>query len=215
MMPTRVRLLFATRNRGKLRELQQLFGDLPNLELSALVDLPELPDVVEDGSTFEANAIKKAREIARATSRLVLADDSGLEVDALGGQPGVHSARYAGKHGDDEANNDKLIAALASVADDERSARYRVVLALVDPTPPGELVHIEHGVCEGLILRERRGSAGFGYDPFFLPRGFTQTMAELGADDKNRISHRGIASVKMRAFLAQHLADTGAKLARA
>jgi XTP/dITP diphosphohydrolase len=199
-------LLIATRNQGKAKEFTQLFADLPALSIVALTDFPHLPDVIEDGDTFEQNARKKASEIAAVTGLLVLADDSGLEVDALDGRPGVHSARYSGKHGDDEANNDKLLAELAHIADAARTARYRVVLALADPRGPlGARVHTEDGACEGTILNERRGTGGFGYDALFLPNGFSKTMAELPAAEKHRISHRGIATQKMRAFLAQYL----------
>src|SRR6201999_4375209 len=131
-----------------------------------------------------------------------LADDSGLEVDALGGKPGVYSARYAGRQGNDEANNDKLLADMSHVPDGERRARFRVVLVLADPNGPlGTEVHVEHGVCEGEILRARRGSEGFGYDPLFRPEGYEESMAELAPDEKNTISHRAAAAAKMRAFL--------------
>jgi XTP/dITP diphosphohydrolase len=208
----RTTLLIATRNKGKVREFAQLFGDLPGLSVVAMTDLPHLPEVIEDGETFEANACKKAREIAAASGELVLADDSGLEVDALGGRPGVYSARYAGAHGEDEANNDKLLGELSHVPDAQRTARYRVVLAFADPQGPlGARVHTEHGTCEGRILHARRGTGGFGYDPLFLPQGFTLSMAELPADDKHRISHRGVASRKMQAFLAAYLRDRSAR----
>jgi XTP/dITP diphosphohydrolase len=200
-------LVLATKNPGKVREFRALFWDLPRLRVHALDELGKLPDVLEDGKTFEENAIKKAREIAAATGMLALADDSGLEVDALGGKPGVYSARYAGRQGNDEANNDKLLADMSHVLDGERRARYRVVLVLADPTGPlGDSVHIESGVCEGEILRARRGSEGFGYDPLFRPEGHTESMAELAPDEKNSISHRAMASTKMRAFLGEYLA---------
>jgi XTP/dITP diphosphohydrolase len=201
-------LLLATRNAGKVREFKQLLEGVHDLAVYALDQHPELPDVVEDGVTFEDNARKKAVEIARATRCMVLADDSGLEVDALQGRPGVFSARYAGTHGDDEANNDKLLQALADVPDSERSARYRVVLALADPRGAlGENVRFEVGVCEGTILRERRGEGGFGYDSLFQPVGHTQTMAELSPDAKNRISHRALATRKIQQFLVTYLAN--------
>jgi XTP/dITP diphosphohydrolase len=199
-------LVLATKNPGKVREFRALFWDVPRLRVRALDELGKMPDVIEDGKTFEENAIKKAREIALVTGTLVLADDSGLEVDALSGRPGVHSARYAGRHGDDAANNDKLLAEMARVPDGERAARYRVVLALADPKGLlGDEVHTEHGVCEGTILRARRGSQGFGYDPLFCPDGFELSVAELAPDEKNRISHRAVAAAKMRAFLAEYL----------
>jgi XTP/dITP diphosphohydrolase len=200
-------LVLATKNPGKVREFRALFWDLPRLRVHALDEVGKLPDVVEDGKTFEENAIKKAREIAAATGMLALADDSGLEVDALGGKPGVYSARYAGRQGNDEANNDKLLADMSHVPDGERRARFRVVLALADPNGPlGTEVHVEHGVCEGEILRARRGSEGFGYDPLFRPEGRTESMAELPPDEKNAISHRAEAAAKMRAFLGEYLA---------
>jgi XTP/dITP diphosphohydrolase len=203
-------LVLATKNPAKIREFRALFWDLPRLRVKALDELGKMPDVVEDGKIFEENAIKKAREIAKATGTLVLADDSGLEVDALSGRPGVHSARYAGRHGDDAANNDKLLAELSQTADADRGARFRVVLALADPTGPlGETIHTETGVCEGTILRSRRGSQGFGYDPLFCPKGYDLSMAELPPEEKNRISHRAQASAKMRAFLGEYLASRG------
>ncbi|HEX4355438.1 MAG TPA: XTP/dITP diphosphatase [Polyangiales bacterium] len=199
-------LVLATKNPGKVREFRALFWDVPRLRVRALDELGKMPDVIEDGKTFDENAIKKAREIAAVTGTLVLADDSGLEVDALTGRPGVHSARFAGRHGDDAANNDKLLAEMSRVADGERTARYRVVLALADPKGPlGEEVHTEEGTCQGIILRARRGSEGFGYDPLFRPDGYELSFAELAPDDKNRISHRAVAAAKMRAFLAEYL----------
>lgn len=209
-----VTLLVATRNTGKLREFRALFSELPGVRLVSLADLPELPDVIEDGATFEANARKKASEVAQASALAVLADDSGLEVDALGGHPGVHSARYAGLasgHAGEEPNNDKLLQALAHVDDGERTARYRVVLAFADPTGPlGRQVHTEDGVCEGTIRRARNGTGGFGYDPLFQPHGYPCTMAELDAQEKNRISHRALATRKMQRFLASYLLTRGA-----
>ena len=204
-------LVLATKNPAKIREFRALFWDLPRLRVKALDELGKMPDVIEDGKVFEENAIKKAREIAKATGTLVLADDSGLEVDALNGRPGVHSARYAGRHGDDAANNDKLLAELSQTPDAERGARFRVVLALADPNGPlGESIHTETGVCKGTILRSRRGAQGFGYDPLFCPEGYELSMAELPPEEKNRISHRALASAKMRAFLAEYLASRGA-----
>jgi XTP/dITP diphosphohydrolase len=201
-------LLLATKNAGKIREFRALFWDLPKLIVKPADEVVTIPDVDEDGRTFEENAAKKAREIARVTGHLVLADDSGLEVDALGGRPGVYSARYAGRHGDDEGNNDKLLLELAGVPDEKRGARYRVVLALADPQGPlAEEVHLETGVCEGVILRVRRGQNGFGYDPVFAPKAFDKTMAELSPEEKNEISHRAEAAAKMRKFLGDYLAQ--------
>ena len=181
-------LFVATRNPGKLRELRRLLGDEP-LELQSLLDRPDLPEVVEDGATFEDNARKKALEIARATGHPTLADDSGLEVDALGGAPGVHSARWSG--GGDQANNDKLLAVLAERPTASRSARYRAVVAVA--WPDGS-VEVAHGVCEGTIGNAPRGTRGFGYDPLFVvPGEGGKTYAELEPDEKNRHSHRAMA----------------------
>lgn len=199
-------LLFATRNKGKVREFRELFANLSTLEIKTLDDIAPIPEVIEDAETFTGNAIKKAVETARATGLMTISDDSGLEVDSLDGGPGVHSARFAGKHGDDEANNAKLIRLLENVPFQHRTARYRVVLAFADITGPlSERPHTEQGVCEGRIRLEPAGRFGFGYDPYFEPQGFTRTMAELASDEKNRISHRGFASRRMRDFLGKYL----------
>ena len=208
-------LLLATRNAGKVREFKALFAAVPGLTILTLDDVTAAPEVVEDGSTFEHNARKKAIEIARATGRLVLADDSGLEVDALNGRPGVHSARYAGSGASDAANNQKLVHELTQrgVPPERRSARYRVVLALAEPTGPlAQQPHLEQGVCEGSIRLEPRGENGFGYDPHFVPAGYACTMAELSPEQKNRISHRAQAAQKMRRFLAGYLPHRPARL---
>jgi len=180
-------LFVATRNPGKLRELRRLLAGDP-IELESLLDRPDLPDVVEDADTFEGNARKKALEMARATGLPALADDSGLEVDALGGAPGVKSARWSGEG--DEANNDKLLAEMAARPGAVRTARYRAVVALAWPDGT---VEVAHGVCEGTIGAERRGTHGFGYDPLFLVPGTGKTYAELEPDEKNRVSHRAMA----------------------
>jgi XTP/dITP diphosphohydrolase len=201
---TRV-LLLATHNQGKVREFASLLSQLP-IELQSLAQVAPALSVIEDGATFEANARKKAREIAQATGMLVLADDSGLEVDALGGQPGVHSARYAGPNASDAANNLKLVAALRDTPEHQRTARYRVVLALADPNGAlGDTVHVEHGTCEGRIQLDPRGQHGFGYDPYFVPLGHTRTMAELPTAEKNQLSHRAKAAHRIADFLAEYL----------
>jgi len=170
-------------------------------------DVGEIPEVIEDGETFEHNARKKALEIAADKGLAVLSDDSGLEVDALGGKPGVRSARYAGEHASDEDNNRKLVTELAHVPLALRSARYRVVLAFVDPgVAPAPLVHCVQGSCEGRIRFAPSGTGGFGYDPYFEPEGFDCTLAELAPAQKNRISHRARAAFEMREFLSSHLA---------
>lgn len=182
-----MQLVIATRNRHKLGEIRAIFR-APELEFLSALDFPQIPDMVEDGATFEANAVKKAVTLARATGRWALADDSGLEVDALGGAPGVYSARYAGEPADYTANNVKLLHELAGRTD--RQARFRCVLALSDPA--GNARTLE-GRCEGRIIAEERGRMGFGYDPLFVPDGCETTFAEMDAARKNLISHRARA----------------------
>ena len=188
------RLLFATTNPCKLRELRGLMGDA--LEVVSLKDLPPIPEPVEDGDTFEDNARKKARAYARASGLPALADDSGLCVDALGGRPGVHSARYA--QGDDRARYQKLLGELSAVPDAERTAAF--VCALCLALPHGETTLVEVGRCEGHIGHAPRGDHGFGYDPvFLLPGG--RALAELTSEEKAALSHRGTAFRKMRPHL--------------
>ncbi|MCW5807650.1 MAG: RdgB/HAM1 family non-canonical purine NTP pyrophosphatase [Deltaproteobacteria bacterium] len=197
-------LVFATRNAGKLGELRNL---LPELRVLSIDDAEAhlgraIPEVDEDRDTFAGNAAKKAREVSLATGLPALADDSGLEVDALGGAPGVYSARFAGQGGT-AANNAKLVAELAGIPAARRTARFRAVLALADATGPlGDEIILADGTCEGAILDGPRGTGGFGYDPLFLlPSG--RTMAELPEDEKNAVSHRGLA---MRAIKPKLLA---------
>jgi len=186
-------LLIATTNRGKLKEIARLLGT--GIDLLTLSDVPGIPDVVEDGDTFEANARKKAVESASASGLLTLADDSGLEVDALDGSPGVHSARYSGDEATDATNNALLLKNLANVPDTDRTARFRCVIAVAQPS--GQ-VATANGACEGLILHAERGSGGFGYDPLFLVPEQNLTFAELDPEAKNQVSHRGRA---LRAIL--------------
>jgi XTP/dITP diphosphohydrolase len=187
--------VFATRNQGKVAELRSLIASLiPRpITLLTLDQVGFASDVEEDGTTFADNARKKALAVALATRRPTLADDSGLLVDALGGAPGVHSARYAGLHGDDAANCTKLLAALAAVPP-PRPAHFSCVLALARPTLRGvEILALEEGRCEGEIAYEPRGQGGFGYDPLFFVPAQGRTMAELDPQEKDRISHRGRA----------------------
>lgn len=181
-------LLIATANPGKAREFQQMLGE--DWAVRTLGDLMEVPEIVEDGVTFEENALKKVRALAGWGAGPVLADDSGLEVDALAGAPGVLSARYAGRHGDDEGNKRKLLEALREVPEAERGAQFRCVLAV---RLPGGEERCFSGVCRGRILETPRGTGGFGYDPLFLPEGSERSMAELAAAEKHAISHRGRA----------------------
>jgi XTP/dITP diphosphohydrolase len=203
-------LVVATGNRGKLEELRALVVGLP-VEVRAVGEaMRDPPHVVEDGATFADNATKKANAIARATMMLTLADDSGLEVDALEGRPGVRSARFAHARATDAENNAALLAALEALeapADGGFRARFRCVLALVDPYTGGGQPHLVEGTCEGTITRTPRGSGGFGYDPLFVVAGTDKTMAELGADQKNLLSHRARAFAALRPVLEQVLAE--------
>ncbi|MBM3239092.1 XTP/dITP diphosphatase [Candidatus Poribacteria bacterium] len=170
-------------------------------EILSLKDFPDAPVVTEDGSTFEENAVKKASIIARHTGLLTLADDSGLEVDALNGEPGVKSARFAGENATDEDRNRKLLNLLKDVPESKRSARFKCAMALSDPQGN---THIVLGVCEGSIAFEPRGNTGFGYDPVFIVPCYRKTFAELGPEIKNRISHRAIALQKIKKLLQYH-----------
>ncbi|MDI3340372.1 MAG: RdgB/HAM1 family non-canonical purine NTP pyrophosphatase [Sphaerobacter sp.] len=182
-----VTIVLASNNRGKVEELARLLPDWVRVLTAAEagVQLPE-----ETGTTFAENALLKARAAAAQSGHIALADDSGLEVDALGGEPGVRSARYAGEPTDDAANNALLLERLHGVPAERRSARFRSAVAVV--LPDGR-EHVAEGTIEGTILEEPRGSGGFGYDPLFLPAGSTRTMAELTVDEKNELSHRGRA----------------------
>ena len=209
-------LVFATRNRGKLAELRAL---VPGVDVLSIDEAEArlgraIPEVVEDADTFAGNAIKKAREVAAATGLPALADDSGLEVDALGGAPGVYSARYAGPDADDAANNAKLLAALAGVPAERRTARFRSVLALADPAGPlGDGVLTAEGIAEGVVLDAPRGTGGFGYDPLFLFPPLGQTFAELGVGTKNGLSHRARAMAALAPQLTEYLFTTRPKSA--
>ncbi len=194
-----MRLVLATKNQGKVRELQEMLQDT-GFEVVSLAAYPDLPEVEEDGDTFQANAVKKAREIAAATGELVMADDSGLEVDFLNGAPGVHSARFAGEHGDNEANNHKLLKLLENVPWEKRTARFKCVVAVA--APDGR-IETSEGACEGIITTGPRGKEGFGYDPLFYFPQYQKTFAELDGDIKNKVSHRGKALGKAHKFLAR------------
>ncbi len=204
-------LVLATKNRGKVAELRPLLAGLP-LDVRTVDEVaPNLPSVIEDGTTFEANAILKAHAVAEATQLVTLADDSGLEVDALGGRPGVRSARFAGDGATDAENNAALLAALEEVHGPDRHARFRSVVAIVDPFAIGAAPIVAEGKCEGTIAREPRGLGGFGYDPLFVLEGDERSMAELSEDDKNRVSHRGKAAATairhLEAIVAARLAE--------
>ncbi len=181
-------LVIATRNLGKLEEIRQILGS--DVLLHSLADYLNAPEVVEDGDTFEANAVKKAVTIAAHTEHITLADDSGLEVDALNGAPGIYSARFSGEDATDSRNNEKLLNELKAVSQESRTARFRCVIALATP---GGSIQTANGVLEGTILNAPRGDHGFGYDPLFLVPNLGFTLAELPPEKKNPISHRGRA----------------------
>jgi XTP/dITP diphosphohydrolase len=188
-------LVVGTRNRKKREEILEILAGLP-LELRDLTSWPDAPEVVEDRDTFEGNARKKASELAVYLKQWVLGEDSGLVVPALGGAPGVYSARYAGKQGDDPANNALLLKNLADVPDEKRAACYVCTAALADPQ--GEVRATAEGRCHGVILRAARGTGGFGYDPLFLIPEYHQTFGELSARVKHALSHRGRALALLR-----------------
>ncbi len=195
-----MKLVLATRNQGKVRELtNMLYGEASSkqqIEVISLENYPDAPEVVEDGKTYMENAIKKASIIAKYTSHLTLADDAGLEVDALNGAPGINSKRWAGEDATDDIRIAKLLQALEGVVN--RRARFIAAIVVVHPNskPEGVL-----GVCEGHIRHDPVGESGFGYDPVFMPDGYNQTFAELGEEIKNRMSHRAKALEQAIAFL--------------
>ncbi|HLO27377.1 MAG TPA: XTP/dITP diphosphatase [Geobacteraceae bacterium] len=191
-------LLVATGNKGKFIEIQLLLQGVVE-RLYAATDFPGLPVVSEDGLTFAENAVKKAISAARITGMPVIADDSGLVVDALGGRPGVHSARFAGEDAADAENNDKLLRELSGILPEQRTAAFHCVIALC--LPGGECLTFD-GELKGIILDAPRGAGGFGYDPLFLVPEFGQTFAELPLGVKNAISHRGKAFCKLKEYLA-------------
>jgi XTP/dITP diphosphohydrolase len=192
-------VLLATYNADKVKEISLFLQGLA-IELLSAKQFPHVPQVEEDEPTLVGNAVKKARTLARATGLLALADDTGLEVDALNGAPGVYSSRYAGEHVTYSQNVDKLLADLSGVPLEKRTARFRCVIAIAN----GEVLETVEGVCEGVILESRRGDGGFGYDPVFYVPSFGATFAEMGLEDKNRISHRGLALVQARQVLEKY-----------
>jgi len=198
------KLLIATRNKQKKRELQAILTGW-DVQLLSLDDIAAIPEIIEDGATFAENAIKKARITADLSGCITLADDSGLEVEALGGAPGIFSARFAGLQADDEANNRKILYLLKDVGEDKRIARFVCVIAVA--VPNGEVYTVQ-GICEGKIAHRSQGQGGFGYDPLFIPQGFSRTFAELEEEDKNQISHRGQALLQVLPLLRSIL-DAG------
>jgi len=191
-------LVLATRNRNKVIELVALLGDL-GITIRTLEEFRDVPDVVEDGDTCEANAVKKARAIAESTGLPAVADDTGLEVDALGGRPGVYAARYAGEDATYEDNCRKLLRELTGVPREQRTARFLTVAAIALPS---DGIRVAQGTLEGVIAEEASGTLGFGYDPVFLIPELGKTLAQLPADQKNTISHRAKAFAKVREMLS-------------
>ncbi|MBI4687282.1 MAG: XTP/dITP diphosphatase [Nitrospirae bacterium] len=193
-------IVLATTNKKKIEEIKDIFEDagIPLDNVFTLKDFPEYPDVVEDGETFEENAVKKAKTIAERTCITAIADDSGLEVDALGGAPGVFSARYAGEPSDDKKNVEKLLNEMANIPDEKRKARFVCCIAIA--SPEGE-INTFLGYVEGIIGREPKGENGFGYDPVFYPEGHNRTFAEMSGDEKNAMSHRGRAIRQLQGYL--------------
>ena len=194
-------IVIASRNEGKIREIRNFLHGL-STELFSLNDFPDVPAVIEDGRNFEENALKKARIVFEHVKFTTISDDSGLEVDYLKGKPGVHSSRYAGSEATDLQNCQKLLDELKGVEMEDRKARFTCVVALYDP-----LYHnlVFEGKCDGYIIDEMRGESGFGYDPLFVPAGYTKTFAELDLVTKNKISHRGKALLSLRNFLEKKL----------
>lgn len=190
-------IVLATKNPGKVFEISTLLKGLP-YRIKTTDDYPGSPDVEETGDTLEENALLKARAICDFTGETALADDSGLEVDVLDGRPGVYSARYAGPDGIAQENIEKLLQEMAQVPFENRVAHFRCVIALVSPNGSEK---VAEGSCEGVIAFETSGREGFGYDPVFIPNGGTRTFAEMSKEEKNRISHRGIALGKLQEVL--------------
>lgn len=191
------KILLATRNWGKVEEIQAILQGLP-FAILTMRDFPDVPEVIEDGSTLEENALKKAKEVHRSTGLPVLADDSGLEVEVLGMHPGVISARYAGEGATYEDNNAKLLKELATISMQNCNARFRCIAAFVD----AQTEKLFEGICSGTIAEIPRGTGGFGYDPLFVPDGYKQSFAELPPEVKNTLSHRAQAFRLMKQFLS-------------
>lgn len=195
-------IVMATKNKNKVREIKKLLKNIPVNILSLEDGKWSVPEINEDGKTFKENAVKKAQAIANITGKIALADDSGLEVDALGGQPGLYSARFAGENASDRDNNVKLLNLMKSIPGDRRGAQFRSVIAIASPEGRIEVVE---GVCRGDIGVSEKGGLGFGYDPLFVPAGYNKTFAELSMDVKNKISHRGRALEKAKLILERFL----------
>ncbi len=193
-------LLIATRNKKKLKEIKELLSDLP-IKITSLFDCPDCPEIIEDGRTFYDNAVKKAVTIAQHTGKLVMGEDSGLEVKALSNRPGVYSARFSGTGATDEKNNAKLLAELKDVPRSKRQARYHCFVALADQNG---VIDVVDGKCSGIIAKDLRGTNGFGYDPLFLIPRYNKTFGELDSSIKAKISHRARALKKFRKLIEKY-----------
>ncbi|MEH7125631.1 XTP/dITP diphosphatase [Bacillus sp. JJ1773] len=196
-------VIIATKNAGKAKEFERMFMPL-GYKVKTLIDYPEIDDIEETGSTFEENAILKAESVSKTLNKIVIADDSGLSIDALNGRPGIYSARYAGEEKSDEANMAKVLDELNDIPDKDRQARFYCALAVA---VPGLETFTVSGTCEGLILREKRGSNGFGYDPIFFVVDKEKAMAELKPEEKAEISHRAQALRKLESKLPTLLSE--------
>lgn len=194
-------IIAATRNKHKLYEIKALLEGVA-IDVLSLDSFRNVPEVIEDGDTLEANAVKKAKEVSLFLKRLVAADDSGLEVEYLDGQPGVFSARFSGEHATYESNNRKLLKLLKAVPKLKRKAVFRTVIAIADE---GRIIDIAEGRCNGIITDKAMGRTGFGYDPVFIPNGYKKTFAQMGIKEKNKISHRSKALKKAKKIILRYL----------
>ena len=193
-------LVVASRNKGKVREIKELLANLP-FKVTSLLDYPYIPEIIEDGKTYRANALKKACSVARATGKMTMSDDSGIEVKALGNAPGIYSSRFAGEGASEKARNKKLFAMLKGIPMHKRQARYRCVIALVNAK--GQELGIVQGTCSGYITTREQGRNGFGFDPLFLLKHYNKTFGQLPPELKAKISHRARALKKFRLLLSK------------
>lgn len=196
-------LIVASRNKGKVKEIKELLANLP-FKVSSLLDYPHIPEIIEDGKTYRANALKKAREVAQATGKMAMSDDSGIEVKALGNAPGIYSSRFAGEGASEKARNRKLFKMLKGVPMHKRQARYRCVIAFVNSK--GQELGVVQGTCSGYVTTRDMGSNGFGFDPLFLLKRYNKTFGQLPPELKAKISHRARALKKFRRLLSQVIA---------
>ena len=196
-------LIVASRNKGKVGEIKELLATLP-FKVTSLLDYPHIPEIIEDGKTYRANALKKAREVALAAGKMAMSDDSGIEVKVLGNAPGIYSARFAGEGASEKARNKKLFAMLKGVPMHKRQARYRCVIALVNAK--GQELGVVQGTCSGYVTTRDIGKNGFGFDPLFLLKRYNKTFGQLPSELKAKISHRARALRKFRLLLSQVIA---------